>query len=57
LLLVGNIWDSISKCKAELPMPEWQKLELEKRYSDYKNGQLQLHDWEDVHKELRNKYR
>lgn len=57
ILLVEDIWDSIAKSNSQLPMPEWQKIELEKRYSDYKNGKLQLHDWEDVHNELRNKYK
>lgn len=37
--------------------PEWQKSELDKRYKDYKNGKLKLHDWEGVHEELRNKYK
>ena len=32
LLLVEDIWDSIAQSNSELPMPEWQKLELDKRY-------------------------
>ena len=36
-----------------LPMPEWQKIELEKRYNDYKCGYLKLHDWNEVHEGLR----
>ncbi len=55
LLLVEDIWDSIARSNSELPMPEWQKVELDKRYSDYKNGNLKLHNWEGVHDELRNK--
>ncbi len=46
LLLVENIWDSIARYNGELPMPEWQKAELDKRYRDYKNGNLKLHNWE-----------
>ena len=57
LLLVEDIWDSIARFNAELPMPERQKLELDKRYKDFKNGELKLHDWEDVHENLRNKYK
>ncbi len=57
LILVEDIWDSIAQSNAELPMPEWQKAELDKRYNDYKNGKLNIHDWEGVHKELRNKYK
>ncbi len=54
LTLVESIWDSIARNNAELPMQEWQKSELDKRYSDYKNGELKLHDWKGVHEELRN---
>jgi putative addiction module component (TIGR02574 family) len=57
LILVEDIWDSIARSNAELPMAEWQKAELDKRYSDYKNGRLKLHDWEGVHEELRTKYK
>lgn len=57
LILVEDIWDSIARNNAELPLPEWQKSELDKRYSDYKKGKLKHHDWEGVHEELRNKYK
>ncbi len=57
LLLVEDIWDSIAQGNSELPMPEWQKLELDKRYKDYKGGGLNLHDWQSVHEALRNKYK
>ncbi|MGR3179043.1 MAG: addiction module protein [Candidatus Anammoxibacter sp.] len=57
LILVEDIWDSIARNNSELPMPEWQKAELDKRYSDYKNEKLKLHDWKGVHDELRNKYK
>ena len=30
LILVEDIWDSIARNNAELPMPEWQKSELDK---------------------------
>ena len=57
LLLVEDIWDDIAKHNAELPMPEWQKNELDKRYGEYKAGRLQLHTWNGVHEELRHKYK
>jgi len=57
LILVEDIWDSIARNNAVLPMPEWQKIELDKRYSDYKIGKLRLHDWEGVHEELRKKHK
>jgi putative addiction module component (TIGR02574 family) len=57
LLLVEDIWDSIAKGNLELPMPEWQKQELDKRYKEYKAGKQNLHDWQSVHEDLRNKYK
>ena len=32
VLLVEDIWDSIAQGNSELPMPEWQKRELDIRY-------------------------
>ncbi len=57
LILVEDIWDSIARDNAELPMPEWQKSELDKRYIELENGKLKLHDWQGVHEELRNQYK
>jgi len=57
LILAQDIWDSIALESGKLPMPEWQKTELEKRYGRYKQGELKLHDWREVHEELREKYK
>ena len=57
LLLVEDIWDSIAVSNAELSLPEWQKKELDKRYQEYKEGKLDLHDWKMVHEEVREKYK
>jgi len=57
LLLVEDIWDSIAFSNSVIPMPMWQKQELDRRYNEYKKGKLELHDWEEVHKKLRQKYK
>jgi len=57
LLLVEDIWDSIATGNSELPMPEWQKMELDRRYNEYEEGKLELHDWKTVHEELRDRYK
>lgn len=57
LLLVTDIWDGIAKNNDELPLPEWQKIEVEKRYEEYLSGKLNLHNWDKVHEDLRNKYK
>lgn len=57
LILVEDIWDSIAASNSEIPMPEWQKQELGKRYKEYQEGALALHDWRSVHEDIRNKYK
>ena len=57
LLLVEDIWDSIAASNSEIPMPEWQKQELDGRYKEYKEGNGELHDWKAVHEGLRDKYK
>ncbi len=57
LLLVEDIWDSIAADNSEMPLSLWQKQELDRRYNDYKENKLKLHDWKDVHAGLRDKYK
>jgi len=57
LLLVEDIWDSIATSNSELPMSEWQKSELKKRYSEFQDGRLELYNWETVHENLKQKYK
>ncbi len=45
LMLVGEIWDPIALNHSEVPLPKWQKDELDKRYGEYKSGELPLHEW------------
>jgi putative addiction module component (TIGR02574 family) len=57
LILVEDIWDSIARSNSMLPLPEWQKSELDKRYKEYKGDKLTLHEWKEVHEGLRNKHK
>lgn len=57
LLLVEDLWDSIAASNSELTLPEWQKEELNRRYKEYQQGNVELHDWQSVHEELRGKYK
>ena len=57
IMLVEDIWDSIAVSNSEIPMPVWQKRELDRRHEEYVEGKLELHDWEDVHKGLREKHK
>jgi putative addiction module component (TIGR02574 family) len=53
IVLVEELWDSINDGSEDLPVPEWHVSELDKRYSTYKTGNMELYDWQDVHKEIR----
>ena len=57
LILAQDIWDSISRDSGKLTMPEWQKNELEKRYAQYKQSKMELHDWREIHDELRERHK
>ena len=57
LLLIEDVWDSIAQSNGELPMPEWQKRELDKRYKEYTEGRQNLHEWQSVHEDLRNTFK
>ncbi|HPJ39491.1 MAG TPA: addiction module protein [Spirochaetota bacterium] len=55
ITLVEEIWNSIAAESSELPLSQWQKRELSKRYNEYKSGSLKLVDPEITHKRLRSK--
>jgi putative addiction module component (TIGR02574 family) len=53
LLLVEDIWDSIAESNSVLPMPTWQKKELDDRYEAYKNGELELYSLDEINTNAR----
>jgi putative addiction module component (TIGR02574 family) len=55
LLLAQDIWDSIARESSNLPIADWQKNELSKRYEQYSQGERVLYDCDDVHARLRAK--
>ena len=57
LLLVEDIWDSIARDNDDVPLPEWQKQELDRRYQEFDKDNLDLHGWKSVHEHLRDEYR
>ena len=57
LILAQDIWDTIALESGKLPMPEWQKKALEKRYAEYQQGGLEIHDREQLHEDLKNRYK
>ena len=57
LMLVEEIWDSIATSNEDVPMSTWQKLALDERYEAFKQGKQDLHSWQQVHEDLRQKYK
>jgi len=55
LMLVEDIWDSIANSHSKIPVPQWHKEELDKRYKAYKKGDLELHSWDDIKKTISKK--
>ena len=53
ILLVEDIWDLIARTNSKLPMPEWQKIELNKREKEFQDGKLEANDWKQVHQKIR----
>lgn len=57
LLLVEDVWDAIARSNAQLPLAEWQTRELEARLKAYDEGDRKTRNWNEVHDEIRNKYK
>ena len=57
LHLVGELWDSIAETNSDIPLQDWQKEELDRRYQECQAGKVELREWGAVHEELREKYK
>jgi putative addiction module component (TIGR02574 family) len=57
LLLVGAIWDGIARHNSLLPLPEWQKAELDNRQQAYARGEMKARDAHSVHEAIRSQYK
>lgn len=50
--IVEDIWDSIGKNPADLPLSEGEKLELDRRLESYRQNPNEGIEWETVKKNL-----
>lgn len=51
--LVEDLWDSIARSHAEdLPVPEWQKVELERRKREYLRNPDSATSWAEVKRSI-----
>jgi putative addiction module component (TIGR02574 family) len=48
LQLVEDLWDSIARSNAGLPIPQWQRDELDRRKRDYLQNPESGKTWEQV---------
>lgn len=55
LELIGQLWDSIPHSAEALPLPEWHRLELERRLAEADAAPEAAIPWEQVRDELRRK--
>ncbi len=57
LLLVEEVWNEIASSNEALPLPEWQKKELDRRLNEYDQGEVEVAEWHQVHEDLKNSYK
>ena len=50
--LVEDLWDDIASHPELVPVPEWQKSELDQRKADRKKNHKAVSTWEDVKKRI-----
>jgi putative addiction module component (TIGR02574 family) len=48
LQLVEDLWDSIARSNAEIPIPQWQKDELDRRKTNYLRNPDSGRTWDQV---------
>jgi len=46
--LVEDLWDSIARSNAELPVPQWQKDELARRKRNHRQNPQSAKTWDQV---------
>lgn len=52
--LVEDLWDSIARSHDELPVPQWQKDELDRRKERYRRNPDSGLSWEEVKQSIFN---
>ena len=45
LLLLEELWDDLADHPSEVPVPDWQKRELERRYQEYLSSAVSMPRW------------
>ena len=52
LLLLEDLWDDLADRPSEVPVPDWQKHELEQRYREFLQNPSEGSPWPEVRERL-----
>ena len=52
LLLLEELWDDLADHPSEVPVPDWQKRDLERRYQEYLQNPSEGSLWPEVRERL-----
>jgi putative addiction module component (TIGR02574 family) len=52
LVLLEELWDDLAGQPSEVPVRDWQKLELERRYQEYLQNPSEGSSWSEVRDRL-----
>jgi putative addiction module component (TIGR02574 family) len=52
LLLLEELWDDLADAPADVPVPDWHKRELERRYQEYLQNPAEGSPWPEVRERL-----
>jgi putative addiction module component (TIGR02574 family) len=52
LLLLEELWDDLADHPSEVPVPDWQKRELERRYQEFLQNPTEGSSWSEVRERL-----
>ncbi len=53
LLLLEELWDNLADYPSEVPVPDWQKRELERRYQEFLQNPSEGSPWPEARERLR----
>ena len=53
LLLLEELWNDLAEQPSDVPVPDWQKRELERRYQEYLQNPSEGSPWAEVRERLR----
>ncbi len=52
LQLVEDLWDGIARSNVDMPVPQWQKDELERRKQNYLKNPESVQSWNTAKREI-----